>query len=84
MSRNREYSSSAWKISDDFAEVYKLTEREREVADLFLQGRSLKKVASLLVISPNTVQSHIKSVYRKLDIHSKDELIDLVEKWYDR
>lgn len=41
----------------------------------------MKKVASLLFISPSTAQSHIKSGYRKLDIHSKDELIELIGDW---
>ena len=68
-------------ITNEIAARYRLTNREVEIANMFVQGRSLKKVASMLVISPSTAQSHIKSVYRKLDIHSKDELIDFVETW---
>ncbi|WP_172623357.1 helix-turn-helix transcriptional regulator [Arabiibacter massiliensis] len=68
-------------ISEELAARYGLTNREVEIANLFMRGRSLKKVASMLVISPSTAQSHIKSVYRKLDVHSKDELIDLAERW---
>jgi len=52
----------------------RLTEREAEVASLFARGHSVKKVASLLFISTSTVQSHMKSVYRKLGVHSRDEL----------
>ena len=44
----------------------------------FSQGNSLRKVAETMFISTSTAQSHVKSVYRKLGIHSKQELIDLV------
>lgn len=68
-------------IPEDKVAEYKLTAREVEVIRLFAQGHSMKKVASLLFISPSTAQSHIKSGYRKLDIHSKDELIELIGAW---
>lgn len=60
---------------------FKLTAREVEVVRLFAQGHSMKKVASLLFISTSTAQSHIKSGYRKLGVHSKDELIELIARW---
>lgn len=60
---------------------FKLTAREVEVVRLFAQGHSMKKVASLLFISTSTAQSHIKSGYRKLGVHSKDELIELIAAW---
>ncbi|WP_162610851.1 response regulator transcription factor [Gordonibacter sp. An230] len=53
-----------------------LTEREVEVVSLFARGYSVKKVASLLFVSASTVQSHMKSAYRKLGVHSRDELIE--------
>ena len=34
----------------------------------------------LLVVSENTVKYHIKSIYQKLDVHSRDEVIDLIER----
>lgn len=55
-----------------------LTEREVEVMVSFSQGNSLRKVADSLFISMSTAQTHVKSLYRKLGIHSKQELIDLV------
>ena len=54
-----------------------LTEREAEVARLLAEGNSQKKVAEVLGVSMGTVQSHVKAVYRKLGVHSKQELIDL-------
>ncbi len=59
-------------------EQHGLTEREVEVMVGFSQGNSLRKVAESLFISMSTAQTHVKSLYRKLGIHSKQELIDLV------
>ena len=53
-----------------------LTEREASVAVYFAQGFSLGKVAEELCITKSTAQSHIKGAYRKLGIHTKDELIE--------
>jgi DNA-binding CsgD family transcriptional regulator len=55
-----------------------LTQREADVLLLISQGHSLKKVADSLFISVSTAQSHVKSLYRKTDRHSRQEIIDLV------
>lgn len=47
-----------------------LTDREREVATLMLQGHSAKSMARLLEIAPGTVRNHIKQVYAKLGVTS--------------
>lgn len=56
---------------------YGLTKRELEVFELLSQGRNIPYIRDALYISRNTVDSHVKSIYRKLDIHSRQELIDL-------
>ena len=61
-------------------EGFALTEREAEVARLLAEGNSQKKIAELMGVSIGTVQTHVKAVYRKLDIHSKQQLIDLVRR----
>ena len=53
-----------------------LTRREAMVVVLYAHGFSLGKVAEELGISKSTAQSHIKNAYRKLDVHSRDELIE--------
>ncbi|MCL2889459.1 MAG: helix-turn-helix transcriptional regulator, partial [Eggerthellaceae bacterium] len=63
------------------AKAFKLTRRETEVIELFAQGYTLKKAAADLYISTSTAQSHIKNAYRKLNVHSKDELIAMIEEW---
>ncbi len=55
-----------------------LTPREVEILGLIAMGRSAKYIAEELLISHNTTRTHIKHVYEKLNIHSKQELLDLV------
>ncbi len=57
--------------------TYQLTDRETEVLELIVQGRSYRKIGEILCISPNTVQTHTKNLYRKLGAHTKQEIIDM-------
>ena len=52
-----------------------LTDREREILQLIAEGRTNKEVASLLNISPTTVETHRTHILHKLDLHSVPELI---------
>lgn len=65
---------------DQLAEATGLTGREREIFLMLAKGRNTRFIQEQLVISPNTVRSHIKHLYVKLDVHSQQELIDLVER----
>ena len=56
-----------------------LTERETEIFSMLARGRNGTFIMEHYVISRNTVKSHIKHIYAKLDVHSQQELIDLVE-----
>lgn len=58
--------------------AYQLTPRERQILDLALRGDDGPAMAQRLGLSENTVRSHRKSLYRKLGVHSKQELLDLV------
>jgi len=51
-----------------------LTHREREVLQLFAEGRTTKQIAACLYISVKTVETHRKQIMDKLDIHSIAEL----------
>ncbi|MDO4590266.1 MAG: helix-turn-helix transcriptional regulator [Slackia sp.] len=66
--------------ADELAKRCGLTRREREVLEHAARGRSATFIAEELVVSPGTVRSHLKSIYAKLDVHSKQELIDLFER----
>lgn len=62
----------------DLARTCGLTEREANVLVLLSQGHTMKKVGDKLFISLDTTKTHARSLYRKLGVHSKQELIDLV------
>lgn len=55
-----------------------LTPRELEVMQLMCKGRTKAYIAETLFLSENTIKSHSKSLYMKLDVHSKRELLDAV------
>lgn len=65
---------------DAMAEHYGLSPRERDVFDLLVRGRSIDYIAQNLTISFNTAKSHIRHIYVKTDVHSRQELIDLIDR----
>ncbi len=65
------------------AKAYGLTPRESEVIVLLAYGRTLSIIARDLQIAKGTARTHIENIYRKLDVHKQQELIDLVEAYED-
>ena len=57
-----------------------LTSRESEVVDLLLKGNTIAAIANKLLISENTVRGHMERIYHKLNVHSRQELVDLLGK----
>jgi LuxR family maltose regulon positive regulatory protein len=53
-----------------------LSERETEILRLLLKGEKGPQISEELFISYSTVRTHIKSIHRKLDVHSRQELIE--------
>lgn len=62
----------------ELAARYGFTPRENDIFLLLAQGHTMPAIAERLFVSENTVKSHVKRIYQKLDIHSRSELIDLV------
>lgn len=58
---------------------YKLSPREADVLDLLRKGRTVPYMRDALYISKSTIETHIKHIYVKMGVHSKQELIDLIE-----
>ncbi len=61
------------------AQTHGLTPRETELLVELAQGRTLRAVSEKLTVSENTVKYHVKSIYQKLGVHTRDEIIDLVK-----
>lgn len=56
-----------------------LSARETEVMVEFIRGRSAASIAEKLFISRNTVKTHLRRIYEKAGIHSRQELLDMLE-----
>ena len=63
---------------DDLAQSWGLTGREREVFGFLAMGRTQPWVAERLSISESTVNSHVRHIYGKANVNSRQELLDLV------
>lgn len=61
------------------AEAQGLSEREREVFVALARGKTAQEIAERDVLSVYTVRAHIRSIYAKLDVHSKKELVRFIE-----
>ena len=64
---------------DRVATIYKLSPREHEVLDLLARGRDSAAIQERLSLSASTVQTHRMHIYQKLQIHSRQELLDVIE-----
>lgn len=62
---------------DSLPDADSLTPREKEIAEQLLQGATNKKTAASLLISENTLKTHIRNIYRKIGVTQKRELLSL-------
>ncbi|MCK6540956.1 MAG: response regulator transcription factor [Anaerolineales bacterium] len=61
--------------SEEKIDLGGLTEREHEVFTMLAEGASNQEIAESLVISPKTVERHRENIMRKLNLHSRSELV---------
>lgn len=54
---------------------YSLSEREKEILSLLVEGLSKKQIAEKIFLSHHTVDSHIRNIYAKLEVHSRSSAI---------
>ncbi len=62
-------------------EQFMLSAREVEVLSYYAMGWTQKRVAEELFIQPATVHAHIKRIYAKTDLHSRQEILDFMEQY---
>lgn len=65
-------------FDDSFSKKIELSKREREIALLIAEGLDSQAVADRLFISKNTVQSHRKKIFKKMNIRSVVELVKVI------
>lgn len=63
---------------DELAATYSLTGREREILGYLALGHSGAYISEELLISPNTVRTHIHNIYRKVGVASREDIVRLV------
>ena len=67
-------------LTEQAEPLARLTTREREVASFIAEGLPNKKVAERLVLSHRTVENHIRNILKKLDIESRQDIIEIVSR----
>ena len=63
----------------EIADRYRLSPREKEVFWLLTSEKTLPEIAKELYIATGTLKSHTRRIYQKLDVHSRQEMMDLIE-----
>lgn len=61
------------------AHEHGLTKRELDILCYLSLGYSAKRIGEMLFISERTVQTHTRNIYRKIDVHTRQDVIDLVD-----
>lgn len=64
---------------DAFAQAHRLSPREREILGLISKGRDVPYIEQELVLSKSTVKTHIRHIYEKCEVSSRQALIDLLQ-----
>ena len=64
---------------DEIAKRYRLSKRETEIFHIISKGRNAEYVSNELFISVHTAKTHIANIYQKLDVHSSQEMLDLID-----
>lgn len=56
-----------------------LSKRELEALELLVEGKPVKELTVILMISTNTAMSHVKTIYSKLEIHKREDLLSYAD-----
>ncbi|MBR2836584.1 MAG: helix-turn-helix domain-containing protein [Coriobacteriales bacterium] len=67
----------------EVAQKYGLSERETQIMILYAKGRSYTRIQEELFISRGTLTTHLRHIYQKMEVHNKQEFLDLIEQRSD-
>lgn len=70
---------SFYRRCDEISDRYILSKREREVLPLLAKGHNAAFIQDKLCVSKSTAKTHINHIYKKLNIHTQQELLNMVE-----
>src|SRR5258705_11224746 len=73
---NRVLKMEKSKRASDSKNILNLTDREKEILSCLVEGMSYKLIADECTISIDTVNVHIKNIYKKLQVHSKSKAVE--------
>ena len=73
------YSEAVDEGCKEVASLYRLTDREEDIAGFLVRGRSLATIGKILGLSTNTVKTHVSHIYQKCGTHNREEFIILFE-----
>jgi LuxR family maltose regulon positive regulatory protein len=65
----------AWQALDGASGVERLTDRERAILALLPGAQSQRELAGALFVTPNTLKTHLRAIYRKLGVASRTEAV---------
>ena len=65
-------------VPDAFVTVRGITPRERDIIEKLLEGKTDREIGELLFISPRTVDTHLRNIFRKCDVGSRLQLAQLI------
>lgn len=64
-----------------FVDKFNLTQREKDILKILIEGKSTKNIAETLYISPETAKKHINNIMKKTETHSRYEIYVLLNKY---
>jgi DNA-binding NarL/FixJ family response regulator len=75
--QNNDLTLSAKSSNKPHNDFFDLTEREKEILQLLVQGLLYKEIGDRLSISPNTAKKHVVNIYNKLHVNSRAQALHL-------
>jgi RNA polymerase sigma factor (sigma-70 family) len=74
--KEQEHAPAPFRLYDEFLQnIETLSPAERTVFDLYIEGHTAKEITEILCLSINTIKTHNKRIYMKLNVSSRNELM---------